>query len=60
MEIPGRRRRKVTITLSQSLIDSFKELADIHRRSYNGEIEWALQDYLSRQQPAQTQEESPG
>jgi hypothetical protein len=46
-------QRKVTIQLPQWLIDAMKAQAGLHRRSFTGEIVWALQAYVQEQEQAQ-------
>jgi hypothetical protein len=46
--------RKVTLQLPQSLIAAMKTSAKRHRRSFTGEVVWALEQYV--QQQAQEQE----
>jgi predicted transcriptional regulator len=57
MDTSKLQQRKVTIQLPQALIDAMKERAVAHRRSFTGEIVWALQEYVARQQPQQTERE---
>lgn len=42
-------QRKVTIQLPQWLVDAMKAQAEAHRRSFTGEIVWALQAYVKQQ-----------
>jgi predicted DNA binding CopG/RHH family protein len=51
MDTSKHQQRKITVQLPESLIEAMKAQAAAHRRSLTGEITWALQDYLSRQQP---------
>jgi hypothetical protein len=53
MDTAKDQQRKVTIQLPQWLIDAMKAQAEAHRRSFTGEIVWALQAYVKQQ----TQEE---
>jgi predicted transcriptional regulator len=39
----------------KELADAMKQLADKHHRSINGEIIQAIQEYIQRQQKAETQ-----
>jgi hypothetical protein len=41
---------KVTLQLPQSLIEAMKAQAQQHRRSFTGEVVWALQQYVAEQQ----------
>jgi plasmid stability protein len=50
MDTSKLQQRKVTIQLPQTLIDAMKARAAAHRRSFTGEIAWALQEYVSREQ----------
>jgi plasmid stability protein len=50
MDTSKHQQRKVTIQLPQALIDAMKARAATHRRSFTGEIVWALQEYVSREQ----------
>jgi plasmid stability protein len=50
MDTSKLQQRKVTIQLPQTLIDAMKARAAAHRRSFTGEIVWALQEYVSREQ----------
>jgi predicted transcriptional regulator len=56
MDTSKHQQRKVTIQLPQALIDAMKAQAMAHRRSFTGEIVWALQEYVIRQQPKQQTE----
>jgi hypothetical protein len=47
-------QRKVTLQLPQAIIAAMKASAQRHRRSFTGEVVWALQQYVQRQ--AQEQE----
>jgi hypothetical protein len=49
MDTSKHQQRKVTIQLPQALIDAMKARA-AHRRSFTGEMVWALQEYVSREQ----------
>jgi hypothetical protein len=53
MDTSKPQHRKITIELPQSLIEAMKAQAVAHRRSLTGEIAWALQEYLARQQREQ-------
>lgn len=57
MDTSKRQHRKITVQLPESLITAMKTQAAAHRRSLTGEITWALQEYLSRQQQQQTERE---
>jgi hypothetical protein len=46
-------QRKITIQLPQWLIDAMKAQAGAHRRSFTGEIVWALQWYVQQQEREQ-------
>lgn len=50
-------QRKVTIQLPQWLIDAMKAQAGAHRRSFTGEIVWALQAYVQQQQEHEQERE---
>jgi plasmid stability protein len=50
MDTSKRQHRKITVQLPEALIEAMKAQAAAHRRSLTGEIAWALQEYLSRQQ----------
>jgi hypothetical protein len=50
MDTPKDQQRKITIQLPQWLIDAMKAQAEAHRRSFTGEIVWALQWYVRRQE----------
>jgi predicted transcriptional regulator len=41
---------RLTVRLSAEMVAALKQLAQAHRRSLNGEIEWALRAYLAHQQ----------
>jgi hypothetical protein len=53
MDTAKDQQRKVTIQLPQWLIDAMKAQAGLHRRSFTGEIVWALQAYVQEQEQAQ-------
>jgi hypothetical protein len=53
MDTSKHQQRKVTVQLPQGLIDAMKAQAEAHRRSFTGEIAWALQEYVARQQHKQ-------
>jgi hypothetical protein len=50
MDTSKPQHRKITIEMPQALIEAMKEQAAADRRSLTGEIAWALQEYLARQQ----------
>ena len=56
MDTSKPQHRKITIELPQSLIDAMKAQAAAHRRSLTGEIAWALQEYLARQQETEREQ----
>jgi hypothetical protein len=37
------------IRLSQSLLEDIKHFAELHERSVNGELVWALRQYVEQQ-----------
>ena len=41
---------RLTIRLSAEVVEALKELAKAHSRSLNGEVDWALREYIARQQ----------
>jgi hypothetical protein len=57
MDTASDQPHKVTMQLPQSLIAAMKALAKKHRRSFTGEVVWALQQYVSHQQQQQREEE---
>ena len=56
MDTSNPQHRKITIELPQSLIEAMKAQATAHRRSLTGEIAWALQEYVARQQQAEREQ----
>jgi hypothetical protein len=44
---------KVTLQLPRLLITAMKVLAQKHRRSFTGEVVWALQQYVQQQEQEQ-------
>jgi hypothetical protein len=48
----GKQRTEVKITLRvpSDVAEAMKQLAREHARSLNGELAWALQGYIARQQ----------
>jgi hypothetical protein len=53
MNTPSDQPRKVTLQLPQSLIAAMKASATRHRRSFTGEVVWALQQYVRQQEQEQ-------
>jgi hypothetical protein len=43
-------KKRISIVIPQSLIAAIKKLAQQHRRSFVGEIVWALQQYVHQQE----------
>jgi hypothetical protein len=41
---------RLTVRLSAAMVAARKHVAKAHSRSLNGEIEWALREYLARPQ----------
>jgi hypothetical protein len=41
---------RLTVRLSAEMVAALKHLAKAHSRSLNGEIEWALREYIARPQ----------
>lgn len=41
---------RLTIRLSPEVVAALKHLAQAHSRSLNGEVDWALREYIARQQ----------
>jgi hypothetical protein len=48
--------RKITVQLPNSLIAAMKTQAKRHRRSFTGEVVWALQQYVAQQQREEDQQ----
>jgi hypothetical protein len=42
-------KQKVTILIPVEMVEQLKQEAKRHQRSFNGELVWALQEYLERQ-----------
>ncbi len=40
---------RLTIRLSVEVVAALKQLARAHARSLNGEVDWALREYIARQ-----------
>ena len=43
-------KQRVTLVLPKRLVEAMKRSAQRHRRSFVGEIVWALQQYLNQQE----------
>jgi hypothetical protein len=41
--------QKLTVRMSQETLENLRQLAIDHKRSLNGEIEWALQFYVKNE-----------
>jgi hypothetical protein len=41
---------RLTIRLSADVVQALKALAKAHSRSLNGEVVWALREYIAQQQ----------
>ena len=50
MDTTKHQQRKVTIMLPQAVVEAMKAQAQAHRRSFTGEVIWALHAYLAQQQ----------
>ncbi len=46
-------KQKVTILIPVEIVEQLKQEAKRHQRSFNGELVWALQEYLERQKGEQ-------
>jgi len=45
-------KKKVTIIIPERIIEAMRALAKEHRRSFNAEILWALDQYLNEEDQA--------
>lgn len=52
-------KRNVNMRLPQDMIDQMQALAALHRRSFSGEVEWALSHYLETQNAVDTSGHAP-
>ena len=50
---------RLTIRLSAEVVAALKELAKAHSRSLNGEVDWALREYITRQKRERKGEQWP-
>ena len=48
-------KQKVTILIPVEMVSQLKEEAKKHQRSFNGELVWALQQYLEQQRKGERQ-----
>lgn len=44
--------KRISIRFPMDVLDTLRQLARIHERSFNGEVIWALRDYAKRQTKA--------
>jgi hypothetical protein len=42
-------KHKVTVLIPAEIVQQLKQIARQHQRSFNGELIWALQQYLRQQ-----------
>ena len=45
------RETRISIRFPQDVLVALRTLARQHERSFNGEVVWALREYVKRQQP---------
>jgi hypothetical protein len=50
---------RLTIRLSAEAVAALKNLAKAHSRSLNGEVDWALREYIARQKREQRWPQQP-
>jgi hypothetical protein len=55
MDTSSSQPRKITMQLPQALVEAMKAQAQKHRRSFTGEVVWALQQYLAEQEREEKQ-----
>jgi rRNA-processing protein FCF1 len=42
------RKQKITVMVPSTIVNHLKQMAKRHQRSFNGELIWALQQYLEQ------------
>jgi hypothetical protein len=50
METPDTKPKRWTISADPTLIEQFRQLAALHKRSLNSELIWALEQYAKGEQ----------
>jgi hypothetical protein len=55
MEDTEKGERHVSIRFPLDMMDAIRRIAKQHERSFNGEVVWALREYIARQQDNQEQ-----
>lgn len=50
---------RLTIRLSAEVVAALKTLAKAHSRSLNGEVDWALREYIARHKRERKEEQRP-
>jgi hypothetical protein len=50
MESASKGERRISIRFPLDVLDAIRTLAKQHERSFNGEVIWALREYMERHQ----------
>jgi hypothetical protein len=53
------RETRISIRFPRDILAALRTLARQHERSFNGEVIWALREYVERQRPQGEREQQP-